>query len=784
MTAETDERPVESNSVAVATGTSSEQQGDPEVHQELNNHGRVENQVNTKTVVNQHNYFPSGEKPPEPVGDLLEDLGKLPSAYHPYRHPLHHEIISDLEQHRIVALTSDTEEASFVAGHAVATDPCFAACKKRALFVTRLQDVDRRDLDLMSVTAAVLPAANQILLVEIARRCTLLESILDFGPGALASISEKLEQKSCYIVLSIDESLLENERSADRIRPYHRRTVSHLQYLLSRRFPARAAELEARLLAVAGSFGTFAERRGHYRAVESALGQSAEAFEKYLATCEATAAAPPEERETGSAESSADLIFKEDSELHKTAAFVAASFPELGQKDFDRFVRLMIRDETTTKEEVRHAFRRDGKLVTVREKKEERCTDVWSREADRIFHDCALRTIASATGSWVVDFCNPRLRADVRARLNERYPWYLRRQCERLQESGIFFDATLSMSAVEGLARLYVDRAIVDPTDFGSVWLLDLVRGRHRDAAKDSGVLNERLSILIREMAAHDDLIPVVRQFFEYLLRTSEHDALLDLILEPGLRYVADFDPFIWMRRLLNEGNAAVRGRTIDRLLYLARRAGPRIYEFLATIHSWMPDPGRAPENYSFSEVVALEFPFTYSSHMAQWVTSGTWPSDHPLFYSLPAEPAHARKTVGELIDWLIDARGAALEQADASDPLKTAEAVRIAYVADLVEHWAWILEGGPTSTPPREGQALLAMILAELVVRLESRERTWLQRAWQRRQEEQLREAAMRTGTARTNLIARKAKLDQLRVLFASQATTQKIQIQGEPKS
>ncbi|MFP5245043.1 MAG: hypothetical protein ACLGH0_00010, partial [Thermoanaerobaculia bacterium] len=283
-----------------------------------------------------------------------------------------------------------------------------------------------------------------------------------------------------------------------------------------------------------------------------------------------------------------------------------------------------------------------------------------------------------------------------------------------------------------------------------------------------------------------DVLRPVVRQFFELLIASKQHDALLDIVLDlaPRLRFVPDFDPLIWMRRLFNEGSNDVRTRTLPRLVEIARRSGPRIYEFLATIHDWLPGNDRSPENYSFTQFLALEFPFIYCTEMAQWVTAGVWPSQHPLFYALPGVSAEAREKIGWLIEWIIDSRGVVLEKADDSDPLKSAEAVRMGFVADLIEHWTWILEGSPSQTPAPEARALLDVILEELDSRVAPRERTWLQRAWQHRQEEQLKEAGTHSGSDRRNLIARKAKLEQLRIRYATIANTQRIRVQGEPAS
>ena len=676
-----------------------------------------------------------------PVSRLREDLSpKLPQSLHPFRAPNHPNLLRILDERRIVLLMSYRERAAFAAGHALVHDPKFQSKKKRVLFPTRRRDKERADLELMTVTENDFLDNDQILLIELDNKCTFLESVMDAGDGVISAVCGKLEQHSSYIVLSVDERLLDDEEVAEQLCGFSPHVISHLQYILSPHYADHAAEWESKVAALLGHLATKEQQRQHYQRIGDSLARGGtSAFEKFLEELEATMHLTPEVRATRLRTVEPSEICKSSSQVHKTAAFVAACFPEINQKDFDLFVRLLLSNQTTTKEEVRQGFRRDGKLVTVREKKEEPCTDQWAREADKIFADCHLRTIVSGDGLWIVDFLEPYLRDDLRSYLNQHHCWYVRRQYERLQNSGVLFYADISPKAVEGLVQLFIERAIVDPTAFGSSWLLQFVVSG-RAALTDAGELpdspdemlewlaeklaqvhlrdrfQERLSILIREMLDRDELRAVVREFFERLLASKQHDALLEVILDlaPRLRFVPGFDPLIWMKRLLNEGSKAVREQTIQRVIDLARRSGPKIYEFLSTIHGWLPESDREPAKYSLANVVAIEFPFNYCAEMAKWVAPGEWPSQHPLFYSLPDDATEARAKLSWIIEWIIDRRGAALEKADTSDLLKSAEAVRMGFVADLIEHWSWVLEGPPSQTPLPEGQALLCVILEQ----------------------------------------------------------------------
>jgi hypothetical protein len=221
------------------------------------------------------------------------------------------------------------------------------------------------------------------------------------------------------------------------------------------------------------------------------------------------------------------------------------------------------------------------------------------------------------------------------------------------------------------------------------------------------------------------------------------------------------------MRRLLDQATASVRERTEARLIALARDSGPRIYEYLAVIRTWLPDASRPRNRFSTSNRVALAFPFGYCLAVAETLPEeyyGRWPSQHPLFYALPVDPAEARTEIGRLAAWILDARD---QPIDESDPTDTAEAKQMTYVADLLEHWAGVLEGMLNDGQP-EGRALFRLIIEEINERLGASDRTWLLQSWQRRQDAYVAHAANSQDAAqRTLLINRRARLEQLRRRF-----------------
>jgi hypothetical protein len=79
------------------------------------------------------------------------------------------------------------------------------------------------------------------------------------------------------------------------------------------------------------------------------------------------------------------------------------------------------------------------------------------------------------------------------------------------------------------------------------------------------------------------------------------------------------------------------------------------------------------------------------------------------------------------------------------------------------------VLEGG-TEEGPAEGRALFRIVAEEIDRRLGAKERSWLQRSWQRRQDAYLR-LASGGGPERARLMSHRAKLDRLRMRFATLA-------------
>src|SRR5260221_10424010 len=71
-------------------------------------------QVNTPSIGNQTIIFPQfGVAAEPPIDELPEELRRLPPYLHPYRDPHHDELIRELEEHRIVLISSYQAYAAY-----------------------------------------------------------------------------------------------------------------------------------------------------------------------------------------------------------------------------------------------------------------------------------------------------------------------------------------------------------------------------------------------------------------------------------------------------------------------------------------------------------------------------------------------------------------------------------------------------------------------------------------------------------------------------------------------
>lgn len=226
------------------------------------------------------------ENPREtPLGDLPYALASLPPALHPFRDPRHDHLLRELEDQRLLLLTSYQGTAAYAAAFSIVNDDHFYRQLKRALAPTSQRARERSDLDLIALEE-LLGETPQILLIEIDRHCTLLDSTLSLGWGFIDRVRDRLESHCSYLVFAVNEDLMPDK--AHVAVPHY--SVSHLNYLLYRDFADRADELERRLLHAANECGVDLRELQHR--VADRLAEGTAALEAFLLEVEEASSLP------------------------------------------------------------------------------------------------------------------------------------------------------------------------------------------------------------------------------------------------------------------------------------------------------------------------------------------------------------------------------------------------------------------------------------------------------------------------------------------------------------
>jgi len=112
------------------------------------------------------------------------------------------------------------------------------------------------------------------------------------------------------------------------------------------------------------------------------------------------------------------------------------------------------------------------------------------------------------------------------------------------------------------------------------------------------------------------------------------------LEITKALRFVADFDEFYWFKQLIERGDNECRQLTVLSLSQRMQNSGPRVYQMLQEMDSWVKTD---PESRSRSGISALELLIDFCLQTTVFLPSdqyGVWPSSHPLFRFIDAKGA------------------------------------------------------------------------------------------------------------------------------------------------
>lgn len=720
------------------------------------------------------------------------------------------QLLAEWTSRRIILLSSFQPEPALAAAYSLVHDSGFTNHDKRTLLLGKSKHRDRSDLTIELFTRPeLLERRQQIVLVEIERTSSFLDSILHIGHNHARTVQGLLRQRESLLVCTASDEVLKlaPDQRLPASFPFCYHSVPFLPFLLRLKFsPERASELHRTLLAQLGR-GLWDGVADLYEQVETLLNESPERFEEVVRQNEASpeGVSARQYQTVKPAE-----VFRTDSGVHAVALYTATYFPDLTPYDFERVVLLLLGDQTRTEETEEQILTEQGEVRTLKKPIEKRLVDLWRDTPDRFLRECHLRAKSLGHGTQVIDFSLRYLRRETRVYLESSTPMFLVRMFERLQVSGLLFDPNASSELVDNLIHLFVQRTLSDPSFCSKDWLFGLMIGLQSqtsieiegEVAPDERIflllaslesewirrhVLSRLAQLLREMLQHEQLRDVVREFLATLLLARQHHAALSLLLEltRRLRFAPHFDSLVWLRRLIDQGVPEIRIRTFRCLFGLALESGPRVFELLEALRSWLPAADLEMERYPLSSLSAMRLLLEYA---VETITDfdpkhlGQWPSRFPLFATTPEDQGLLRSRLDLLCEWLLHRGMPTVLEAGESDGLgdyiewklwfSGPEEAHGALIADLVEQWVLILEGIDSKPPQPEARRVVEELLAALGRRADPAQRKRLVRRWQARQQHcqvGINQLPVGQREERARLLANRKKLHELRQRFLS---------------
>jgi hypothetical protein len=729
--------------------------------------------VNIHTVPPERDFF----------GLAFGPISKLPENLHVFRALEHEQLLSALQKQRLLVLKSYRRRAAFAAGFDLTRDPAFDAKQRGLLTPTTEWSRDPRELDITSVVTDV-RIERHVVLVPISQKCMFLDSVLNLELAKPDDISRRLRERHANMILAIDDRLwLDDEEHQQ---PAY--SISHFSYLLTgHRIEDPEARLATRFDLAIRRIRDRLHREEIYALIHERLTRGVDAIEAYIRELEVGSQTPGRSARPAVPEATVSLV-NSDSLAQRTALFVAAFLPDLGETEFDAFVVRLLGDQVKTSTVERRSVDDPGKPQVVTETREERWAAIYQRDTDDICRECRLTCVRREDGRAIVDFTEAHLRRDVRDQLRSRHSRFVRRQIQALQSSGLLF-ADLSETALDGLIRLFVERAREDPRLSGESWLSELanaLRARMPGEPPEGSVpqqlgwliakalaeiqlrqfLYGRLSLLIREMLDREELRPMVSRIFTALIASNREEALLEVVLSlvRQLRFVRNFDPLEWMRRLLDQSSRTVRERTEESLLALAAHSGPKGSDLSATIRRWLPEPDRREEQFSASQIFALTFLYRLTELVdpdrPETEHLEPWANRLPFFSAMvtDADVDDARPGVQTLVRWAIDGRRA-WKVPDQDLPPQEQDRRHAERLANLLERWARALAGARPATNESRGAVILDLLVRELGSVIGLNERLLMLRHWQGERDECRRQAVSTDDTTQRSRFLRRER-------------------------
>jgi hypothetical protein len=388
------------------------------------------------------------------------------------------------------------------------------------------------------------------------------------------------------------------------------------------------------------------------------------------------------------------LLFTEDEyiELKKYIYYVATCFPSLSPTDFNRIIKLLIKNKTVRVTVFTKQINEKGEEKKIENFEKKELKKMWIEMNDKLLSECYIEAPQLQDGSRVIEFRYPYLRRRLKDYMERNHAMFMEEQFETVKNKGFLFD--YSDGVFKGTIQLAVEMAISNTKYHGKKWLIEIISGlNYSDILNVEGKnvgeilrnignqiekkkrewdhIHSRLVLLIREMINYQRLEKLVNDFLEHLFSLS-HESLLEIVKR--LKSASRFDGFYWMKQLLDRGNEDVREKTYNSLLYRIESKGSNFYELLRKIEKWLPESKDEPERYSNSNRLALKLLIVDISINTtlnfNFKNYGQWKSSLSIFKSIDMQSAQTDLAI--LINWLFHS---GMEHiSELNDPISIAE--------------------------------------------------------------------------------------------------------------
>ncbi|MCU0289230.1 MAG: hypothetical protein MUF15_22895, partial [Acidobacteria bacterium] len=422
----------------------------------------------------------------KPVGnEIFVDPSKLlprnPSSLSVFHSAVEiNEKITRWEEERLMLLICQNQDISFSTAFQLIGNHRFETYDKRFLSFAG-SNANRDDINLeMFLVHQIGRGEKLIVFIDIERRFSFFDSLF-VGKMTAQSIKEQFQKKDILLICVADPQLMmQSKEQIEQKFFFVSWEIDFLPHLLRNYLPEKSSSIMEEILTQKAK-GLWEEGNGnvfydliHRYMRENILEEEINKRKKLESNKIMTKVEKDDTFGGEIKEVKARDIFI-DKEPHKTVLYTGVFFSKLTPIDFDRMVRLLLKNKTIEIEKSTQVITDDEKVKTVKTTEKKQVEELWDKEADKILKECSLQVVYADNNAQQMDFSYPYLRNDLKNLIEKEHPMYLKKQFEPIQYSGILFASNISTGITENIIRLAIHMISLNPDYYGGEWLKEFI---------------------------------------------------------------------------------------------------------------------------------------------------------------------------------------------------------------------------------------------------------------------------------------------------------------------